>query len=292
MILPYYPGCTLKANALHFEESAKSAMEQLGITLQEMKDWVCCGTVFSLTSDDLMLQLSSIRNLLRAQKQDLSELVVLCSMCYNTLRQSKDFVERDPANLEKINNFMYMEGAKYEKSVRISHLLSVLRDRFGLIELTKNVSNPLKSLKIGAYYGCLLVRPPDYAIDDFEDPTIMEDLIATLGGQPVDYLFKLECCGAYQTLTKKDISIKRAYEILDSAGKAGCEAIMTSCPLCAYNLDFLQNEIEQQFMEFQKLPVFYFTELISIALNKNWNHNWAAKHAVDPEPLLKEKQLI
>ncbi|RLC47417.1 MAG: heterodisulfide reductase, subunit B, partial [Candidatus Cloacimonadota bacterium] len=108
MKLPYYPGCTLKANAAHFEDSAQAALEKLDCQLEEMKDWVCCGTVFSMTSDDLMLQLSSIRNLLRAEKQDLKELVTLCSMCYNTLKQSKKFVEGDLDNLEKVNNFMYM----------------------------------------------------------------------------------------------------------------------------------------------------------------------------------------
>ena len=292
MKLSYYPGCTLKANARHFEDSARKALDKLDFQLEEMKDWVCCGTVFSMTSDDLMLQLSSIRNLLRAEKQNLTELVTLCSMCYNTLRQSKDFVESDPANLEKVNNFMYMEEAEYKGKVEVFHLFTLLRDRIGFDRIKKQVTNPLSSLKIGAYYGCLLVRPQKYAIDDFEAPSIMEDLLQSLGAEPVDFQFKLECCGAYQTLTKKDISVKRAYEILESAHNAGCDAIITSCPLCAYNLDFLQKEIEKEYISFQKIPIFYFTELMAVALGAGWNSEWTAKHDVDPEPLLKEKHLI
>ena len=267
-------------------------MEKLDYQLEEMKDWVCCGTVFSMTSDDLMLQLSSIRNLLRAEKQDLKELVVLCSMCYNTLKRSKDFVEGDLDNLEKVNNFMYMEEADYKGQVEIYHLLTILRDRIKFENIKSQVTNPLKSLKVGAYYGCLLVRPQEYAIDDFEAPTIMEDLVENLGAEATDFQFKLECCGAYQTLTKKDISVKRAFEILDSAQKADCEAIITSCPLCAYNLDFMQKEIEKEYTEFRKMPVFYFTELMAIALGAGWNSDWTKLHDVDPEPLLKEKQLI
>ena len=208
MKLPYYPGCTLKANAKHFEDSAQAALAKLDYQLEEMKDWVCCGTVFSMTSDDLMLQLSSIRNLLRAEKQDLKELVVLCSMCYNTLKRSKDFVEGDLDNLEKVNNFMYMEEADYKGQVEIYHLLTILRDQIKFENIKSQVTNPLKSLKVGAYYGCLLVRPQEYAIDDFEAPTIMENLVENLGGEAIDFQFKLECCGAYQTLTKKDISVK------------------------------------------------------------------------------------
>ncbi len=292
MKLPYYPGCTLKANAKHFEDSAQQALEKLDYQLEEMKDWVCCGTVFSMTSDDLMLQLSSIRNLLRAEKQDLKELVVMCSMCYNTLKRSKDFVENDPEKLEKVNDFMYLEEVKYKGQVEIYHLLSLMQERIKFENIKDKIEKPLNGLKVGAYYGCLLVRPQKYAIDDFEDPSIMEDLIRTLGAEPVDYLFKLECCGAYQTLTKKDVSIIRAYEILDSAHQAGCEAIMTSCPLCAYNLDFLQKEIEKEFTSFVRIPVFYFTELMSVALGAGWKSEWTKLHGVDPEPLLKEKQLI
>lgn len=292
MKIPYYPGCTLKANASHFEDSARIALEKLDYYLEEMKDWVCCGTVFSMTSDDLMLQLSSIRNLLRAEKQDLKELVTLCSMCYNTLKQSKDFVESNPANLEKVNNFMYMEQTEYKGKVEILHLLTLIRDSIRFENISLKVTNPLKSLKIGAYYGCLLVRPQKFAIDDFEAPSIMEDLIQSLGAEAVDFQFKLECCGAYQTLTKKDISVKRAHEILDSAQRAGSEAIITSCPLCAYNLDFLQKDIEKEFFNFPKIPVFYFTELMAVALGAGWKSAWTKMHDVDPEPLLKKKQLI
>jgi heterodisulfide reductase subunit B2 len=292
MILPYYPGCTLKANALHFEDSAMKALDKLDYQLQEMKDWVCCGTVFSMTSDDLMLQLSSIRNLLRAEAQGLEELIVLCSMCYNTLKRSKDFILEDKDNLKKINDFMYMEGAHYKGTIEIYQLLEILRDRIGLEKVAAQVSRPLADLKIGSYYGCLLVRPEKYAIDNYEAPTIMEDLITNLGGEARDFSFKLECCGAYQTLTKKDISIKRVYEIIDSATKAGCEALMTSCPLCAYNLDFLQKDVEKEYPDFKKMPIFYFTELMALSFGLEWEASWTAKHDVDPEPLLKDKQLI
>jgi heterodisulfide reductase subunit B len=292
MILPYYPGCTLKANALHFEDSAIKALEKLDYQLQEMKDWVCCGTVFSMTSDDLMLQLSSIRNLLRAEAQDLKELVVLCSMCYNTLKRSKDFILEDETNLKKLNDFMYMEGVQYQGTIEIYQLLEILRDRIGMKKIQAQVTKPLQELKVGAYYGCLLVRPEKYAIDNYEAPTVMEDLITNLGGEPRDFSFKLECCGAYQTLTKKDISIKRVYEIIESASRAGCEALVTSCPLCAYNLDFLQKDVEKEYTDFQTMPIFYFTELMALALGLPWEAEWTAKHDVDPEPLLQAKQLI
>ena len=142
MNLPYYPGCTLKANAANFEESAMRVMKDLGYELQEMKDWVCCGTVFSMTNDDLMLQLASIRNLLRAEEQNLNELVVLCSMCYNTLQRAKKFITEDEENLDKVNDLMYKENIRYKGSVDITHLLTVLKDRITFDRIKDKVDKP------------------------------------------------------------------------------------------------------------------------------------------------------
>jgi heterodisulfide reductase subunit B len=292
MKLPYYPGCTLKANAANFEEAAMRVMKDLGYELQEMKDWVCCGTVFSMTNDDLMLQLASIRNLLRAEEQNLNELVVLCSMCYNTLQRAKKFITEDEESLDKVNDLMYKENIRYKGSVDVTHLLTVLKDRITFDRIKEKVEKPLSLLKIGGYYGCLLLRPKEFAIDDFEDPTIIEDLLSSLGAESIVFPYRLECCGAYQTITKKDVTIKRTYEIINSARKSGCEAIVTSCPLCAFNLDQRQKETAEEFIEFEQMPVFYFTELMSVALGGGWDKSWSKLHYADPEPILKEKGLI
>lgn len=292
MNLPYYPGCTLKSNAKNFEDSAMRVMETLGFPLKEMESWVCCGTVFSMSSDDLMLQLAAIRNLLRAEEQKLNELIVLCSMCYNTLHRAKQFITSDEENLEKVNDLMYKENVQYQGSVDIYHLLTILKDRVTFEAIKNKVKKPLTSLKVGAYYGCLLLRPIEFAIDDFEDPTIIEDLLSSLGAESVEFAYRLECCGAYQTVTHKEITSKRTHEIIISARRAGCEAIVTSCPLCAFNLDYRQKETSEEFVEFEQMPVFYFTELMSIALGREWDSAWTKLHYVNPEELLREKGLL
>ncbi|HHI87899.1 MAG TPA: heterodisulfide reductase, subunit B [Candidatus Cloacimonetes bacterium] len=291
MKLGYFPGCTLKTNAKHFEDSAMQVMDILGFPLEEMENWVCCGTVFSMSTDDLMLQLASIRNLLRAEEQGYTELVTLCSMCYNTLKRAKEFVLNDEENLRKVNDFMYKEDTSFKGGTEVTHLLNILKDRIGFKQISSKIKKPLKDLKIGAYYGCLLVRPKELAIDDFEDPSIMEELVNTLGGEGIPFPYRLECCGAYQTITEKDVTIKRTYEIINSAREAGCEALITSCPLCAFNLDQRQKETSQEFLEFTTMPVFYFTELMAIALGEQWNKEWKKLHYINPEPLLQEKGL-
>ena len=293
MKLSYYPGCTLKTSAKHFEESAFKVMEKLGHPMQEMENWICCGTVFSMTTDDLMLQLSAIRNLLRAEEQNIDELVVLCSMCYNTLRRAKKFITADEENLATVNDIMYDEDVKFSGRVKITQLLQLLKEKIGYDTIAARVEKPLAGLKAGAYYGCLLVRPQEFTIDpDFEDPSIMEDLITVAGGEGVAFPLRLECCGAYQTVKQKEITAQRTFEIISSARKAGCETVITSCPLCAFNLDQRQKEVIAERVDFRPMPVFYVTELLSVALGGGWNNEWKKLHYVDPEQLLREKNLI
>jgi len=292
MSLPYFPGCTLKVDAKHFEDSAMKVMEILDEPLQEMKDWICCGTVFSMTSDDLMLQLASIRNLLRAEEQDIRELIVLCSMCYNTLKRAEKFITEDEENLRKVNDVMYKEDIEFHGLVEVKHLLSILKERITFNKIEDKTQKPLKNFKLGAYYGCLLLRPEDMAIDTFEDPDIIENLLKSTGADTIKFPYRLECCGAYQTVNNKDVTISRTYEIINSARKSGCEALVTSCPLCAFNLDQRQKQTAEAYLDFKKMPIFYFTELLSIALGSGWDKSWEKLHYVDPEPILKEKNLI
>ena len=81
----YYPGCTLKTQAKNFECSAMEVMKLLGYELVELNRWNCCGTVYSLASDDLIHKVAPIRNLIRVKEQGGDKVVTLCAMCYNCL---------------------------------------------------------------------------------------------------------------------------------------------------------------------------------------------------------------
>jgi heterodisulfide reductase subunit B len=290
--LSYYPGCTLKTNAKNFEDSVLAIHEKLDIKLEELPRWNCCGTVYSLATDDLIHHLAPIRNLIRVKEQKNNKLLTLCAMCYNTLKRANLKVQREPESLEKINNLMYLEKVKYNGEVKILHLLEILRDEIGFSNLAKKVSLPLKNLKVASYYGCLLVRPKEVGFDDPENPTIMEKLIETLGGEPIDFPYKIECCGSYQTVDNPNIVIERTYSILSSAKVNGAEIVIVSCPLCAFNLDHRQKETAQKYLEFSHIPVLYFTQILAIALGCSEEILRFDLHYIDPKPILKEKGLI
>ncbi|MFQ5722682.1 MAG: heterodisulfide reductase-related iron-sulfur binding cluster, partial [Candidatus Aminicenantales bacterium] len=119
MKISYYPGCTLKSNAKNFEESTLCSLKSLGVEVEELPRWNCCGTVFSLATDDLIHHVAPIRNLIRVKETNSSQVMTLCAMCYNTLTRANERVKSDPDSLDKINKFMYREKIDYQGEVKV-----------------------------------------------------------------------------------------------------------------------------------------------------------------------------
>ncbi len=292
MKVTYYPGCTLKANAKNFEDSALYALEQLDIDVEELPRWNCCGTVYSLATDDLIHHMAPIRNLIRVKESGSNRVMTLCAMCYNTLKRANKRMKDDPESLEKINQVMYKEEINYEGDVEVYHLLELLRDEIQFSNLAKKVIKPLKNLKVACYYGCMLVRPVEIGFDDPENPSVMEDFVRALGGEPIDFPYKTECCGSYQTVDKTDIVAERTNQIINSAKSRGADVIASSCPLCSFNLDHRQKQTTQIYQDFEGLPILYFTQLLAVALNCPEEILRFNLHYFDPRPILQDKRLI
>jgi heterodisulfide reductase subunit B len=292
MKISYYPGCTLKNNAKNFEDSALCSLKRLEVEAVELERWNCCGTVFSLATDDLIHHVAPIRNLIRVKEANTNKFMTLCAMCFNTLKRANERVKSDPESLDKINKFMYREEVKYEGDVQVLHLLELLRDEIKFENIAKKVVKPLKNLKIANYYGCLLVRPKEIGLDDVENPTVLENLMTALGAEAIDFPYKTECCASYQTVDKPENVADRTYHILTSAQSQGAELVSVSCPLCAFNLDYRQKETVQKYPEFKNIPILYFTQIMALALGCPEKDLRLDLHYIDPKPILREKGLL
>ncbi|RLE33414.1 heterodisulfide reductase, subunit B [Candidatus Acetothermia bacterium] len=290
--IPYFPGCALKDQARGFERAAQAAMERLGYELAELPRWNCCGTVYSLSSDDLMRHVAPVRNFIRVQEMGERKLVTLCAMCYNTLRRSADFVSADPERLRRINAFMDEED-DYAGGVEVLHLLQILRDAITFEEIEAKVERPLYGLKVAPYYGCMLLRPREVGIDDPDAPEVMELLVEYLGAEAVDSPHKVECCGAYQTVANPGIARERVQEIVWAAARRGADVIITSCPLCTYNLEHHQLGEEKphhpSLITHHPIPVLYFTQLLAYALGVPEGELGFEDAVIDPRPALSQR---
>ena len=255
MKISYYPGCTLKTQAKDLDRYARASAAALGVEMEEIENWQCCGAVYPTARDEIATKLSAVRALDYA-KHNGGKLLTLCSACHNVIKRVNDDMCNDENVRTKANNYLKLDEP-YCGETQVIHYLEMLRDVVGFDEIKKHVVNPIKR-KIGAYYGCLLLRPSKVmAFDNPENPTIIENFIEAIGGEPVKYPMRNECCGAYVGLKDPALPIKRSKMVVDSAVGMGVEEIVTVCPLCQYNLSNNSGDA---------VKVTYFTELLAEAL--------------------------
>ena len=254
MKLSYFPGCTLKNKAKALDVYARKCAEVLGVTLEEIEDWQCCGGVFTTARDEVATKLSSVRAL-KAAREKSQALVSVCSACHNVIKQTNHAMQTDAEFADRVNRYLGEEP--YGGETGVYHYLEMLRDLVGFDKLKEKVVNPQTGKKIAAYYGCLLLRPGNVMrMDDPENPRILEDLIRAIGAEPVYYADRNECCGGYIAMENPEAAKKRSNRVSDGAALAGADVIVTACPLCRYNLE----------KNGSRVPVIYFTELLAEAL--------------------------
>ena len=259
----FFPGCSLESTARAFDLSTRAVCRALGIVLEEIPDWTCCGsTPAHATNDSLAVALPAL-NLQKAQAAGLP-VMVACASCYARLRTANHRVCNEPEDRRRTER---ITGLPYDGGVEVRHVLDVLVNHLGLDEIRAKVSRPLAGLRVACYYGCLLTRPPEVvAFDDAEHPTCMDELVAVAGAEPVEWPFKTECCGASLSMTHSGVVSRLAHKLLSMAQKAGADCLVVACPLCQVNLDLRQADAAKAHGAFRPTPVLYVTQLLGLAL--------------------------
>ena len=276
MKLGYYPGCSLHGSSKEYDISTQAVCKALGVQLQELDDWICCGASSGHSLDELLKIALPAKNLKIATETG-KDLLVPCAACYNRLKTAQYEMKNSEKVRHEMKRILDYDGSHNDTAVL--NMIEFLRDRIGLDNLKTKIKTPLKGLKTACYYGCLLVRPKDVTrFGHPEHPQSMELVIETLGAESVRWSYKSECCGGGLSLVHGEIVQKLVENIIESAEEAGADAIVTLCPLCFENLDMRQ--ITKNF------PVFYLTELLGLTLGLNEFREWIKKHFHDPTALL------
>lgn len=280
----YFPGCSLSSTGIEYDMSAKKVAKSLGIDLWEIPEWNCCGASSAHLTDHLLALALPARNLAIAEEEGL-DVAIPCAACYARCKASQVAVNESEEMQKTISEVI---ERNYTGKTDAKSLLDIFVNDFGLEGIKALINKPLQDLKVASYYGCLLVRPPRLGFDDPEDPQSMDNLVKALGGTPVEWAFKTECCGAAHSTTKSKIGFTMIDKILTAAQETGADCIITACPLCMNNLDMRQAQVAGEFGKDYKIPVFYFTELMGIALGLDINELGINKHFVDAMTLAKK----
>ncbi|WP_258359689.1 CoB--CoM heterodisulfide reductase iron-sulfur subunit B family protein [Moorella sulfitireducens (nom. illeg.)] len=285
----YYPGCSLEATAKEYNQSAKIVARHLGVELWEIPDWSCCGATAAHNNDHLLSLALPARNLALAEAEGL-DVAVPCAACFNRLRAAEAAVRESESMQATVSEII---GRDYRATNKTRAFLDVMVNEVGLEKIKEQVVKPLAGLKLVAYYGCLLVRPPQLtAFDDPEDPMTIDRLIQALGGEAVSWSYKTECCGGSLATARADIGVRMIYQVLRRARDAGAEGIVTACPLCFLNLDMRQGQAAAAHGDRLGFPIFYFTELMGIALGYAPKDLGLTTHFVNPLPLLEAREIL
>lgn len=269
--ITYYPGCTLGSTAFEYGDSTLTVLEKLGVKVEEIPDWNCCGAASAKSLDHRLSILIPARNLKNATLLE-GDIYVPCAGCYNNLMKAK-------RSLEDSEKRKVLEGelGTFSRIPEVYPLMNLFFDK-NLTELLSK--NRLSStVKVAAYYGCAFLRPDDILKNENPElPDSIDRIMNLVGVETVEWPLRSFCCGGDLSLADSNIVAKLSNKIITYSKEAGAEAIVTGCPLCQANLEMRQTE---------EFPVFYFTEIIGIALGVD-KDVWWKKHLVDPTKIVKK----
>lgn len=278
----YYPGCSLESTACEYHTSVQAVFAALGVELQELEGWNCCGASSAHSLNPSLAFLLPARNLAIAQAAG-RNVVMPCAACFNrhvTVDHELRTQDRRRVFAEESLDF------RFTGSVAVRALLEVIGRDIGLDRVRARVYRPLTGLQVVGYYGCLLVRPPEIThFDDPDHPVLMESLLGVLGAQVQPWSYATDCCGGSLAITAARTAARLVNRLAERAREAGAQAIVTSCPLCQLNLEMRQDKSGPP------MPIFYFTELMALAFGLEQSaHDWK-KHLIDPTGLLQSLQI-
>jgi len=285
MKVTYYPGCSLEGTARDYADSIHGICSSMNIELEEVPDWNCCGaTAAHSINHKASIELAA-RNLGLAGKLPNSDMLVPCPLCFNRLKTA--------AHALKEGNGHGSQASPGSEGPAVWDLANFFASEDMLEKVSKSVKKPLSGLKVACYYGCMASRPPHITgATDHENPQSLDRIVAALGATPVAWPYKTDCCGASLMLSRPDMGSKFVGKLYDMAGRMGAQALVVSCQMCQSNLDMYQEKIEADWGRRFALPVFYFTELIGLAMEHPGARGWLSRHFADPMPLLRVAGLL
>lgn len=277
----YYPGCSLESTGIEFHMSTKAVAKQLGIRLMEIPDWNCCGASSAHARGHWIGLALPARNMAIAEAAGL-DVAIPCAACYARCKKAELEASQSEEAREKIEEII---GRPYKGNSKARNLTDILYRDLGVDAIKEKAVKSLKGLKVVTYYGCLMVRPPELACDDVENPISLDEILTGLGAEVVPWGFKTECCGGSLTACRPNVGFDMSRKILEAAKRAGADCIVTACPMCHSNLDMRQVQIAKQTGAID-MPVFFITEMIGVALGMSNKELGINRHMIPSEQVL------
>jgi heterodisulfide reductase subunit B len=287
MRVSYYPGCSLESTGKGYDRSARAVCAALGVDLQEVRDWVCCGSSSALKTSRLLSTALSGANLAVLEAADPPDVVAPCPFCFRRLAGAQDELNGDAELKAAVEDVI---SAKLSGALRIHNLVDFLRHEVGLAAIAARLERPLAGLKVVPYYGCSTAKPRQVTgCANPEDPASLDEILGALGAEVLAWDFKTECCGAGLSLSRTEVVVELSGRLVREAAFRGADVIAVACPLCQANLDMRQGPSRGADGAGGGVPAVYFTQLMGLAFGLGAGALGLDHHLVDPRPALERR---
>ena len=262
-VTPFW-GCMIPVKYPQMELSVRKTMEPIGVELVDLEGFTCCpDPIYFKARDKIEWLTIAARNLCIAEEAGL-DIITMCSGCTSTLLEARFLLAEDEELKDKVNVNLKKVGKEYKGKVRIKHIVVMMRDDLGLERVKASVKRPLNGINVGIHYGCHLLKPSQImGIDDADYPSILENLIQAIGGNPRTHTEKLLCCG--KGCIDDEMPIDMTYEIFASMEDAGVDCMGLICPTCFNSFDMGQILIARKKDREFNMPVIYYCQMLGLA---------------------------
>ncbi len=215
------------------------------------------------------------------------DILTFCSGCFKSLRHANSILKSDDSKRRLINKVLNKMGLKYNGSIEIYHGFEIILNKIGLNKIKELAKFSFKGFKIGSFHGCHLIRPSNIMkFDDPLKPRLLDDLIITLEGTPLDYVGKYDCCGGVLKNLYNEMSLELLKQKLFSLKELKADFVVVACPFCHYQFDLGQIElIKSNDIKF-KIPILTFTDFIGLSLGFNYKELGLSTHIVKVKKML------
>lgn len=262
-------GCTIPEKMNGYEASTRVVASELGVELIDLPNSGCCGSPIVRSIEEDYYTLLAARILATAEQMGL-DLCVLCNGCVGSLTHTNKLLKTDETARDYVNDSLSDFDLEFKGIIEVKHLLKILYEDVGLSRIEDQLKKPFKDLKIGAFYGCHMLRPSEITNHgDPELPTQMDEIINLTGAIASDYAGKLSCCGAPVLSVNPEISWNMTLHILSTAHDAALKALVTICPFCSLSLDLNQIKVRELWKLDYEIPILHLPQLLGICMNLN-----------------------
>jgi heterodisulfide reductase subunit B len=289
MTYGYYPGCSLEGISAEYDESMRRVLALLDVTIEDVPNRICCGTLAAPTLSPLLGLATPLWNVAQAAQAGQDEVIAPCSACLYHFKHAAKRVEENAKLRVEVEAVLELQLGDLPPIIHPLQLLDTDAYRERIKELAVP-SRDFSSLKAVCYYGCHISRPAEVMqFDDPEDPQSMDRLLSVVGLQPLYWPGKVDCCGAHFNLVDPEVAVDMCALLFEAALTAGAEVIVVACPMCHANLDMRQSEVSAKLGRPVNMPILYFSQVLGYAFGLSPGDLGMKRHIISPSPLMLAK---